>query len=219
MTALTANISLDEKKGELVAHPVSVDQIFKNALVKFNAAGFLAPCAAEAGAVFAGVAFEPKNNSSGSAGDVICRVIKKGRFLMTGTGFAQADLGEKVYATDDQTITKTFVDNTQEVGIIDEFVSSTQVWVSIDLSVNEKEKAPSLSVFAAGEFTTAGGDADETIPVTDLLATDIVIVAIHTAGATPVLVVDAAAAAGQIDVDMSADPATDHVLSYIVVRP
>lgn len=78
--------------------------------------------------------------------------------------------------------------------------------------------AMSHYVYAAGEFTTAGGDTDETITVTGVVATDIVLVTMHTAGATPVTIVDASASAGQIDVDMSADPSTDHVLSYVVLR-
>ena len=77
---------------------------------------------------------------------------------------------------------------------------------------------PSHVVVAAGEFTTLGGDTDETIAITGLLATDIVLVNLHTAGATPVTIIDASASADQIDVDMSADPSTDHVLSYIVYR-
>lgn len=77
---------------------------------------------------------------------------------------------------------------------------------------------PSHIVVAAGEFTTAGGDTDETITVAGALATDIVLVTLHTAGASPVTIVDASASAGQIDVDMSADPSTDHVLSYMVLR-
>lgn len=73
-------------------------------------------------------------------------------------------------------------------------------------------------VFAAGEFTTAGGDTDETITVADALATDLCVVALHTAGSTPRTIVDSAVAAGQINVDMSGDPSTDHVLTFIVYR-
>jgi len=43
-------------------------------------------------------------------------------------------------------------------------------------------------------------------------------VQLHTEGATPVTVDAAAAGTGDIDVTMSADPSTDHVLSYQVLR-
>ena len=77
---------------------------------------------------------------------------------------------------------------------------------------------PSHIVVYAGEFTTVGGDTDETISVSGVVATDLVHVTLHTAGATPVTIIDAAAGTDQIDVDMSADPSTDHVLTYSVLR-
>lgn len=78
--------------------------------------------------------------------------------------------------------------------------------------------APSHVVKFAGDHTTAGGDAAETIAVVGALDTDIVIVTVKTAGATPRSVVAAAADADEIDVTMSGDPSTDHVLSYVVLR-
>jgi len=77
---------------------------------------------------------------------------------------------------------------------------------------------PSHIVVGAGEFTTAGGDTDETITVAGALATDLCHVTIHTVGSSPVTILDAACGAGDIDVDMSADPSTDHVLTYSVLR-
>jgi hypothetical protein len=96
--------------------------------------------------------------------------------------------------------------------------------ISGDISISDKgvvsfTDSNSHYIFAAGEFTTAGGDTDETISVSGALASDICIVSLHTAGAVPVTVIDAACGADDIDVDMSADPSTDHVLSYIVMRP
>lgn len=77
---------------------------------------------------------------------------------------------------------------------------------------------PSHIVVAAGEFTTAGGDANETITVAGALATDLVHVTLHTKGASPVTILTASVSAGQIDVVMSGDPSTDHVLTYSVLR-
>lgn len=133
MTALVQNVDRKEKEGKLLAAPVvASDIIYNGALVKFNAAGFLAPCAAEAGAVFAGVAYEKVDNSAGSAGDKTCRVNKYGAYLMSGTGFSQSDVGSSVYASDDDTVSTTQASNEQEVGKIVEFISSTQVRVRID---------------------------------------------------------------------------------------
>jgi Ni,Fe-hydrogenase III small subunit len=74
------------------------------------------------------------------------------------------------------------------------------------------------AVVAAGTFQTVGGDAAETITLASVEANDIVMVSVKTAGASPVTVAAASAAAGSISVTMSADPAADHVLQYIVVR-
>ncbi len=71
---------------------------------------------------------------------------------------------------------------------------------------------------AGGRFTTAGGDANESITVSGLLATDNVWVHIHTKGATPRTLVAYAAGSGAIAVEMSGDPSTDHVLEYLVFR-
>jgi len=273
MTALAANVLLDEKRGDLVAHPMAVDIAYKGAMLKHNAAGFLAPCAAEAGAKFAGIAYEQVDNSGGSAGDIKCRAIKNGRFLFTASGFNQTDVGEKVYATDDSLITVTYAENIQWVGVIDEYVSSTQVWVKIDAAVENFDDVlsseihleegkffvgnasdisvgvdmsgdatidnagaltignakillamlstgikPSHIVVFAGEFTTAGGDATETINAPGILATDLVHVTMFSDGTTPRTIIEAAAITDNITVIMSDDPSTDHVLTYSVLR-
>lgn len=133
MTALSANINLDEKEGKIIAMPVvASDIIYKGALVKINAGGYLAPAAAESGAFFAGIAYEYKDNSAGSAGDVVCRVQTEGSFLLTVTGFAITDVGSTVYASDDQTVSTTQATNELAVGKVVEFVSATKVWVKID---------------------------------------------------------------------------------------
>ena len=133
MTALAGNIDRKEKEGKLVEHPVvNADIIYQGALVKHNAAGFLAPCVAELGAVFAGVAYEKVDNSAGAAGDEVCRVEKKGSFLMTMAGLTQADVGSAVYATDDDLVSLIQATNQQLVGYITQFVSATQARVRID---------------------------------------------------------------------------------------
>lgn len=129
MTALTKSKDRVYKEGKLLAFKVNAATIiFKGALVKINAAGFLAPCSAEAGAVFAGVAYEEVDNT---AGGELCRVERPYAHAMQGTGFSQADVGSKVYASDDDTVSTTQAANEQEVGQIVEFISSTEVYVQI----------------------------------------------------------------------------------------
>lgn len=77
---------------------------------------------------------------------------------------------------------------------------------------------PSHIVKFAGTFTTAGGDASESIPVVGALGTDTCVVTVKTAGGTPRSIVAAAAGTDAIAVTMSGDPSTDHVLQYQVFR-
>jgi hypothetical protein len=73
-------------------------------------------------------------------------------------------------------------------------------------------------VLAAGNFTTLGGDASESITVTGATSSDIAIVVLKTAGATPRTITTAAAGTNTVTVVLSGDPSTDHVLSYMVLR-
>lgn len=73
-------------------------------------------------------------------------------------------------------------------------------------------------VVAAGTFTTAGGDANESITVSGITSSDIAIVVLHTKGATPRTILTAQAGTDAIAVEMSGDPSTDHVLKYMVLR-
>lgn len=131
MAALTDSIEVLEKDGIIHDAPVAVDIIYRGAIVMYNTAGFLAPAATGAGNIFAGISEEEVDNSGGSAGDVNCRYKKEGSYLLTGSGLVQGDVGEYVYASDDQTITKTSTNN-PIVGQIIEYVSATQVWVKLE---------------------------------------------------------------------------------------
>lgn len=154
MAALSDNVQVQRKDGEIIAHKCAVDTIYEGALVKINAAGFAAPCAAEVGAVFAGVAVEQiANESPYAAGDQSVRVYKKGVFLVTGSSFAQTDVGQDVYATDDQTVTKTNAADKQRVGTIVEYLSSTQVWVKIDDAVHANGLSAHIADVAAPTAT------------------------------------------------------------------
>ena len=133
MAALTDNIELKEQEGKIVSMPVvASDIIYKGAICKINAAGYLAPMSAEAGAFMAGICQEKTDNSSGSAGDLEARVATEGVFLLTGSGFSQADVGSLVYASDDQTVSTTQGTNEVQVGRIVKYESATQVWVKIN---------------------------------------------------------------------------------------
>jgi hypothetical protein len=76
-------------------------------------------------------------------------------------------------------------------------------------------------VVAGGTHTTladASSPHTNSITVAGVLATDLVLVTMKTAGASPVSILAATAASGSITVRFSADPSTDHQLQYLVFR-
>lgn len=89
---------------------------------------------------------------------------------------------------------------------------------SVTLAKLHSGVAPSHVVKFAGSFTTAGGDANETITVAGCLNTDIAVVQLHTKGATPRTILTAAATTDAINLEFNDDPSTDHVVSYVVYR-
>ena len=89
---------------------------------------------------------------------------------------------------------------------------------SVTLELLDESIAPAFVVKFAGQHTTAGGDANETATVTGVLATDIAIATIEDNGANNVTLLQTAAAANAVNFTLSADPGTDCVINYIVLR-
>lgn len=81
---------------------------------------------------FLGVVKEKADNSSGSAGDIAAEVYTTGVFEFTGSSLTQALVGDKIYASDNFTVTATSTNNTL-IGRCVEFVSSTRIRVRIEV--------------------------------------------------------------------------------------
>ena len=131
--AVTANQKITARnQRSRVGVPVASSKHIYQGTMAFIASGYLTDVSGATGTnQLAGIVIDEKDNSSGSNGDLTAEVYEEGSFLLTGSGFAQSDVGSKVYASDNYTITKTSTNNSP-VGRIDEFVSSTQVMVQID---------------------------------------------------------------------------------------
>lgn len=80
------------------------------------------------------------------------------------------------------------------------------------------QSGSAAQIIFAGIHTTAGGAAAEDITLTGALATDVVVVTLHTAGATPRTIASAVTATDKATVTFSGDPSTDHLVNYIVTR-
>lgn len=134
-------------------------------------------------------------------------------------GIAMAP-GDKVYFdVADGNVNKSPSGNTQ-AGICIEAALSADTEVVCFLLPNAGA-FPALAshyVFAAGVFTTVGGDVNETITIAGMLGTDIAICTLASTSGTARSIVTAVAAAGQINVVMSGDPLTGHTIAYQVLR-
>jgi len=76
----------------------------------------------------------------------------------------------------------------------------------------------SHQIVAAGRHTTGGGAAAEDITIAGVVATDLVLTTLHTAGTGSRTISKAEAAGGKITVTFSADPVANHVVNYVVLR-
>lgn len=132
---LTAEYDPITKMGEVVSYPMgAATTIYKGALVSVRSTGFAHPArSGTASDVFVGVAVETVANP-GAAGERRIRVLKRGTFVYTGTGFSQASVGLAFYAADDNILTTTATNN-QLVGYCVEFISSTLIRIRIDGAV------------------------------------------------------------------------------------
>lgn len=79
------------------------EQVFKGSLLGLTAGGYARPLMA--GDRLAGLAYEAKDNSSGSDGDLSVRVYTVGDFQLALAGASQADVGRPVFAGDDEALT------------------------------------------------------------------------------------------------------------------
>lgn len=77
---------------------------------------------------------------------------------------------------------------------------------------------PSHRVIAAGQLTTAGGDAAETVSITGVVAGDFVVACIQDNGTNNVTLLQSACGSGKVDFTLSADPGTDTKINYVVLR-
>ncbi|MEM0952266.1 MAG: cytoplasmic protein [Cyanobacteria bacterium P01_H01_bin.74] len=102
---------------------IASDVIYKGAAVGDNANGYARPL--QAGDPFYGFAIGKTNNLEGSAGDKRVHVYTKGRVHLDVAGVTSVgDVGEKVYAADDATFTKTATNNSL-IGVIIRHLSGT----------------------------------------------------------------------------------------------
>lgn len=107
MTALSADINrIFEHQNDLNAMPVAADKkIFEGSLLSKASTGYAQPLVA--GEETAGFALEAVDNTQGSDGEKMVNVKAQGKVSLFISGLTIADVGKKVYASDDNTFTLT----------------------------------------------------------------------------------------------------------------
>ena len=131
MTTLAANTPRDFEGGNRNEIPViASDIIFEGAAVGIvTGTGHARPLAA--GDRFAGFAEAKADNSAGAAAAINVRVIESGKIQLAVTGAVITDVGQPVYATDDNVFA--FAPTSAVfVGFVHRFVSSAVVIVEFD---------------------------------------------------------------------------------------
>lgn len=104
-------------------------KIYRGALLSVKSSGYVGPLIA--GEQFAGLAFEDMDNIGGANGAKKVRAYTKGDFELPLGSAAITDIGDAVYGTADDAISKTNTSNTY-CGVVVGYVSSTTVIVRIN---------------------------------------------------------------------------------------
>lgn len=103
--------------------------IYKGGFVGLDTNGYARALVAGDQAV--GVAYEEKDNTSGSDGDASVRVFTQGDFSHALTGAALSNIGDAVYASSDDTLTFTATSNSL-VGICMDSPATNEIILRIE---------------------------------------------------------------------------------------
>lgn len=157
--AATADLNIIRRAAMIASFPVNGgSEIFAGTLVTLDTDGQARAGADTEGFTFVGVAREGVDNTAGADGDKTVEVEQDGAFLLTGSGFSAASVGQDVYLIDDATIglaNHASVDEYIKVGTIIEYVSATQVWVKVTPGGGPMGKFGQWTVEVAGANAAA----------------------------------------------------------------
>ena len=133
--AVTANQVLTRRGADLTSGKAAAVNLYAGTFAFYDAStGYVTNDDNGGANAFAGIVYQQCDNSGGSAGDLSVELITEGQVLVTGSGFSQATVGDAIYASDNYTATACGT-SASLIGRCTDFVSSTQVYVSIQTSV------------------------------------------------------------------------------------
>jgi len=153
MTTLAANTPRDFEIGELNNIPViASDIIWEGAAVGIvTATGHAQPLTSSD--TFVGFALNKADNSAGAAAAINVEVAKKGDVSLAVSGAVITDVGQPVYATDDNVFVFSPV-GAVFIGFVKRFVSSGVVIVSFDAGVYVDPYAAEFRELKSDDYTT-----------------------------------------------------------------
>lgn len=156
--SVTENKPIARQAGKKRSYPIAAStHIYQGTFVFVNAAGFADDDTATGVNAFAGVATEEVNNDVAVNGAKEIEVLTKGDFEVTGTGFAQTDVGMPIYADDNYAAVVALGATSVRIGTVVRYISSTKCIASIKPSgVGALEVAPLTTV----TITDAAGSPD-----------------------------------------------------------
>lgn len=138
MAATTNQLIEAQAAGGLIGVPVAASTtIYQGTMNFFNRTsgaqeGYLTGDDNGGANTFAGIARAEVDNSAGSAGDKDAELYTEGSFVLTGSGFTQANNGDIAYATDNYTVTPSS-GSAVRIGRFVEYISATRMRVKIDV--------------------------------------------------------------------------------------
>lgn len=201
MTTLAANKSRAFEIGSRNAFPViASDIIYEGAAVGIvDASGHARPL--NSADRFAGFAEENADNSAGAAAAINVRVVESGKIQLSVTGAVITDIGQPIYANDDDTFQFSPVSGAF-VGFVHRFVSAGVVVVAFDAlkfrdpwaQFSKRETLSGIKTFDAEDCgklfcVDSDGDADAlTLPAIAAGLSGITIMAVSAFGTTAVTI-------------------------------
>lgn len=149
--ALSANSPLKEAVGVKDGGPVAASTTIYEGAMLGDTAGYLRGLTA--GDIFRGHATEKRDNSDGDAGDLNVQHLT-GRYRLEATlAGAITDVGRKVYASDDGTLTFTAAGNTR-VGKVIRYINSTTMMVEFETALADSHARDTSIIDFFDDFFT-----------------------------------------------------------------
>lgn len=106
-------------------------RLYEGTLVFVNSSGYADDDTGSGVNKFAGIAASDYDNSGGADGALSCELLADGVFLLTGSGFSQADVGKQAFATDNYTIAVADSASAVRIGVVVGYESATKLWVRL----------------------------------------------------------------------------------------